>query len=265
MKLQKKWLAFAAAACLALGMSSTHARSTADNLEWPNVSHSYQSEGDFIQPDMVRRVKAGVSTKDQVRLLLNNPHFTEGYFGVREWDYIFNFYTGTGSEYITCQYKVLFDKAMVASSTYWKNPECAQFVKNSGAPVINQSRPLVLSADGLFAFSRSGINDLQATGRENLLSLAGQLKLGYKNLRAVDIVGHTDRIGSAQSNMALSIARANTVKQYLVSQGIPAGLIRAQGAGESKPVVFCTGSVSAATIACLMPNRRFEVLVNGDN
>ena len=264
MKLQKKWLAFATAACLALGMSSTHARSSADNLEWPEVSRSYQSEGDFIQPDMVRRVKAGVSTKDEVRLLLSNPHFTEGYFGVREWDYIFNFYTGTGSEYITCQYKVLFDKDMVTSSTHWKNPECAQFVKDSGAPIINQSHPLVLSADGLFAFGRSGINDLQDSGRENLLNLAGQIKSGYKNLRAVDVVGYTDRIGSAESNMTLSIARANTVKQYLVSQGIPAGVIRAQGAGESKPVIFCNGAATAATIACLMPNRRIEVSVNGD-
>lgn len=262
MKLQKKYLAIAATTCMLLGMTSAQARSSADNLEWPDLSRSYQAEGDFIQPDMVRRVKAGVSTKDEVRLLLNNPHFTEGYFGVREWDYVFNFYTGDGSEYVTCQYKVLFDKEMVASSTHWKNPACAQFVESK--PVMNQSHPLTLSSDGLFAFGRSGFNDLQPTGRENLHNLAGQIKSGYKNLRSVDVVGYTDRIGSAESNMSLSIARANAVKQFLVSQGIPAALIRAQGAGEAKPVAFCNGAATAATIACLMPNRRIEVSVNGD-
>jgi len=40
------------------------------------------------------------------------PHFSEGIAGVREWDYIFHFYSGGGIT--TCRYKVIFDSAYVA-------------------------------------------------------------------------------------------------------------------------------------------------------
>ena len=124
--------------------------------------------------------------------------------------------------------------------------------------------PLVLSSDGLFAFGKSGFNDLQQTGRENLRNLAGQIKTGYKTVRSVAITGYTDRIGSVSSNQALSLARANTVKKYLISQGIDDNLIQTSGAGSNKAVVNCPGPKSPAVVACLMPNRRIEISVNGD-
>ena len=147
--------------------------------------------------------------------------------------------------------------------TTWKENQCAAFLEEK-RPVVSQSHPLVLSSDGLFAFGRSGFNDLQQTGRENLRNLAGQVKTGYKVVRSINIIGYTDRIGSVASNNALSLARANTVKQYLISQGIDSSLIQTSGAGSNKPVVNCPGSKSPAVVACLMPNRRIEVTINGD-
>ena len=116
----------------------------------------------------------------------------------------------------------------------------------------------------MFAFGRSGFNDLQATGRENLRRLAEELKNDFKVVRAINIVGYTDRIGSETQNMALSRARANTVKAYLVSQGIPDSVMTTEGRGSANPVANCPGAKSPRVIACLMPNRRIEVAINGD-
>ena len=176
----------------ALWTSAVFAQSTTDRLEWPEVSDSYLRVGEFVDPRDVARVITGLP-KREVRLLLNHPNFSEGLFAVREWDYLFNFLTGKGEEYVTCQYKVLFDKNMRVSSTHWKDEQCAKFLNDKPAKV-NQTHPITLSSDGLFAFGRSDFNDLQQSGRDNLRILSGQLKSGFSTLRSVKIVGYTDRI-----------------------------------------------------------------------
>lgn len=50
------------------------------------------------------------------------------------------------------------------------------------------------------------------------------------------IAGHTDSIGSKNYNMALSIRRAQSVKNFLMSTGIPADRLFIKGFGESKPL-----------------------------
>lgn len=52
----------------------------------------------------------------------------------------------------------------------------------------------------------------------------------------VEIRGHTDNIGSEQYNLILSERRANTVKDYLVVNGIAAERLEAKGIGESEPI-----------------------------
>lgn len=51
----------------------------------------------------------------------------------------------------------------------------------------------------------------------------------------VEVAGHTDRVGNPESNLALSQARADSVKAELVSRGVPADRLVAKGYGESKP------------------------------
>lgn len=253
-------------AMLATFGSTAYADNKSDGVTFPELKNSWLKTGDFTGPDHIRRIRIGMD-KDQVALQIGNPHFNEGVEGPNIWNYAFNFYTGKGDEYITCQYQVHYDdKDTRVKGTYWKDKQCEDLVneKPVNAPVVNQQHPLVLNSDGLFAFGRSGLNDLQLSGRENLSNLVGQLKTGYKTIRSIKIVGYTDRIGSVKSNNALSLARANTVKNYLVSQGINPDLISTTGSGSSNPVVNCPGKNTASVIACLMPNRRIEVTVNGD-
>ena len=69
----------------------------------------------------------------------------------------------------------------------------------------------------------------------------------------VEIGGHTDNTGSKATNRRLSAARANAVRDYLISQGVDAGRMTAKGYGPDKPVAANT------TVAGRAANRRVEL------
>lgn len=56
------------------------------------------------------------------------------------------------------------------------------------------------------------------------------------NKTLVEVAGHTDSVGSTESNQSLSERRANTVAQYLISKGIVRERMIVVGAGENMPV-----------------------------
>ncbi|WP_211467424.1 OmpA family protein [Collimonas silvisoli] len=243
-----------------------------NDVNFPALDSSYLKTGDFVGPDHVKRVVPGLN-KDQVRLELGNPQFSEGIFGVREWDYAFNLYTGRGNEYVTCQFKVKFDSNNRATSTYWKSPECERFFNPppvKDAPIVPVAakplrRHVEFGADGLFAFGKSDLGNLDATGRAKLDDLAGHLKQDAVKLSSIVVTGYTDRMGSADENLALSQARANTIRDYLVKKGVDDRLIRAYGAGGAKPVVQCPGQkLTPQLVQCLQPNRRIEIEIAGE-
>ncbi|PLX03754.1 MAG: hypothetical protein C0594_10040 [Marinilabiliales bacterium] len=68
----------------------------------------------------------------------------------------------------------------------------------------------------------------------------------------VEISGHTDDVGSDETNMALSKARAQSVTDYLVKSGISADRIISKGYGETRPVAFNNSEEGRAM------NRRVE-------
>ncbi len=106
---------------------------------------------------------------------------------------------------------------------------------------------------------------MEFSGRKDLDQLAQELKK-YKNLKSIRVEGYTDRLGSSEYNLKLSQARADTIKRYLVSKGIPGNLIQSVGLGAANQVVPCIGvSSSKALKDCLLPNRRVEVTVQGSH
>ena len=78
-----------------------------------------------------------------------------------------------------------------------------------------------------------------------------QSKPAYRLL----VSGHTDNVGKPATNLALSKARANAVKKYLVRKGTAADQIITEGFGSRKPVA------SNATPAGRQKNRRVEMRV----
>lgn len=262
-------VAAAAAAVLAGCAAVSHVKpdGTTDEPKWPQwdrVSFD-KKRGTFPDLGSLKQVKPGLS-KDQMYYLLGRPHYAEAWRPV-EWNYLFHFHTpGQGVEGVTtCQFKVLYDKNMIARSFHW-HP-----VDPAGAacpPLASAATPLppqryTLGADALFPFDRSGLGDLQAAGRRQLDDLAAKLN-AFETLNSVIVVGHTDRLGADAYNERLSQQRAETVRNYLIQRGVPAAKITARGMGERVPVTQCRDGMNrSALIACLQPNRRVEVEVDG--
>jgi peptidoglycan-associated lipoprotein len=87
------------------------------------------------------------------------------------------------------------------------------------------------------------------------LQKTGDFLKNYPNIR-VTIEGHCDERGSTEYNLALGQRRANAVKEYLVSLGVPADHLSTTSWGKEKP--FCTES----TEACWQQNRRGHFTLN---
>ena len=69
-----------------------------------------------------------------------------------------------------------------------------------------------------------------------LLDDVGALIRAYPDIKLVRVEGHTDSRGSAEINRELSDARANSVRNYLMNQGIDGSRLIALGLGEDQPL-----------------------------
>lgn len=80
----------------------------------------------------------------------------------------------------------------------------------------------------------TGSTTLTVTGIAILNEMEAAIaKLGNPK---VQITGHTDSSGNRVANIALSLGRANAVRDYLIRKGIPASSLTAVGAGPDRPV-----------------------------
>jgi outer membrane protein OmpA-like peptidoglycan-associated protein len=115
-------------------------------------------------------------------------------------------------------------------------------------------RGLVINmADVLFD---TGKFDLRPIAREKLARLAG-IVLAHPGLN-LDIEGHTDSTGSDELNQKLSDQRAESVRKYLIEQGLTETSLVAVGFGKSMPVA------DNSTAAGRQQNRRVEIIVSGE-
>lgn len=124
-----------------------------------------------------------------------------------------------------------------------------------------KAKTLTITSTQLFAFNKSDLSS-EAKARLDREVLARMSE--FATIEFINVYGHTDRIGSAQFNQKLSERRANAVKAYLVSKGVPAAKIETYGYGKTSPVKSCPDSKDRkALIECLGPNRRVVVEVKG--
>jgi autotransporter adhesin len=80
-------------------------------------------------------------------------------------------------------------------------------------------------------------------------------------VQSISVVGHTDRIGPETVNQPLSLARAETVREYMVNHGLIGEVIHATGVGSRDSTTQCPVGESRAAIACLQPDRRVSIEV----
>src|SRR5699024_9219073 len=152
--------------------------------------------------------------------LIGYPHYGEGIdFTVREWTYLFNLKSDDG--WVQCQYKVLFDKDKKAQSFYWNPESCAALISGKQKPTT-----YTLGADALFNFDSAA---LRPEGETQLNQLAGKINGHQQDIASITVGGYTDRLGDYGYNLKLSQQRADSVRNYLIGQGVPASLITAEG------------------------------------
>jgi OmpA-OmpF porin, OOP family len=80
----------------------------------------------------------------------------------------------------------------------------------------------------------TGSATLTPQGRQILDQMAGALT--KMSNRTVEIIGHTDNSGNRTSNIALSQARADAVKGYLITRGIASQQLTTTGVGPDQPI-----------------------------
>jgi len=116
-----------------------------------------------------------------------------------------------------------------------------------------EARGLIVNlSDVLFD---TGQATLKPGAREKLSKLAGIL-LAYPGVYRIEIEGHTDSVGSDDSNLRLSQGRADSVHDYLLQSGVkPDRMMAARGFGESTPVA------GNDTAAGRQVNRRVEIII----
>jgi outer membrane protein OmpA-like peptidoglycan-associated protein len=125
---------------------------------------------------------------------------------------------------------------------------------NRVLPTTDSDRGLVVNmGDVLFS---TGKADLNTDAKIALAKLSG-IVLNYPSLKLA-IGGYTDSTGTADFNMKLSQARADSVLGYLVTQGLDSGVLSAQGYGMDDPVA------DNSTVQGRRMNRRVEIVVSGE-
>lgn len=127
----------------------------------------------------------------------------------------------------------------------------------SACAQLGLDEPVILDSDLAFEF---GSAELTPAGARQIDMYVPSL--AYRHPTRLEVVGHTDRIGSDDYNNRLSLQRAETVAQRLLMSGkFREDIVRIRGMGSRDPVVQCPDSDRQTLIDCLAPNRRVEIRV----
>jgi OmpA-OmpF porin, OOP family len=141
------------------------------------------------------------------------------------------------------------------------NPTAPELVSNLETPgqsiPISTTNPcnftITLESDQIFTFNKALLTS-HAKKRidHDVLPKLAECKV----IDGITITGHTDSIGSRQSNQKLSEKQAASLVSYLKSKGVAAKM-NAAGVGGTQPIKACDKKMEhAKLIACLAPNRR---------
>ena len=113
--------------------------------------------------------------------------------------------------------------------------------------------PAPVAAPSYMVFFDWDRADLSAQALSTIQQAAGAFKT--KGSARITATGHADKSGPENYNMALSLRRANAVKDALVRDGVPAASIAVVGRGESQPLVPTADGVREPQ------NRRVEIVI----
>lgn len=127
---------------------------------------------------------------------------------------------------------------------------------NSGVQVkrISENELQLIMAQGIgFETNRYNLS----AGIFNTLNGVAKILNEYEKSSLI-IAGHTDSIGSAESNLTLSERRAESVANYLIRKNVKSGRLTIRGYGERRPIATNMYAAGRAT------NRRVEISIRAN-
>ncbi len=128
--------------------------------------------------------------------------------------------------------------------------EIADELENAHVERVGEGIVVIFDSGLLFDFDSY---DLRSATQQNLNELANSLN-EYEDTE-LNILGHTDNVGSGSYNKTLSMNRANSVEDYLVGQGVDSGRLHILGYGENDPIT------TNETEEGRQQNRRVEIVI----
>src|SRR5882724_2809809 len=123
------------------------------------------------------------------------------------------------------------------------------------AQVKEEARGMVITLSGQVLFV-TGKSELLPAAQDQLGVVAKALQ-DQGEIKPIVVEGYTDSVGSESSNMTLSQARAEAVRSFRVSKGLPSDKLTAVGKGKANPVASNDTADGRAN------NRRVEIIVAG--
>jgi len=111
---------------------------------------------------------------------------------------------------------------------------------------------ITIPAASMFAFDSAVLSD---DGKNAIEKYRQTIKPELSNAYTVVVIGHTDSTGADKHNQTLSVNRATSVAEYLISTGLKTDVLRVFGEGSKQPLVSNDTSEGRAI------NRRVEIFV----
>lgn len=144
-----------------------------------------------------------------------------------------------------------------ASANNKTTKETGASTSNSSTAKNTTEETKIKASHFLFGFNQSTLSDAAIRDLRKLS------KIMKKNPALVlQIEGHTDSAGSDKYNQALSERRARSVKNYLVSLGVPLSRIKSAGIGEGKPIAINANENGTLNKKGMVYNRRIDLILS---
>lgn len=147
------------------------------------------------------------------------------------------------------------DKYTVGYKSFTANKEYSVFEIPSVEGIVKFDYKLTIETPKVYTLDNVFFDTGKFTLKPESSKELDELKeyMDHKKTLQVEIAGHTDNVGSKESNQKLSEERSNSVRNYLIKKGIASERIIAKGYGDTQPIGDNTTDVGK------QKNRRTEV------